>query len=375
METHFLDHASTTPMRPGVWEAMEPHASDVFGNASSSHRWGRAARHALEQARERVAAVLGCLPREILLTRGGTEANNMAIQGCLRANGREGAVVISAIEHPAVRETALACSHPCTTIPCTAEGGFQFDALDAALSKDPAMVSVMWVNSETGDVLPVPEIARKCVEREVPVHTDAVQAVGKIPVRLDEVPVSMLTLTAHKFGGPKGTGALFIRSGTTIGPLYFGGGQERSLRPGTSDVAGAVGLATALEAATSELAAESLRLTALRDRLEGALLGRFPEGTLHTAGGLRAPHVVNFGLPKQDRSVLLAALDLAGIAASGGSACASGVSGPSPVIAALYGEDHDLTAVRFSLGWTTSELDVDAAVEGLSQATASSILA
>ncbi len=367
MEYHYLDHAATTPMRPGVWAAMEPYASEAFGNASSSHRWGRAARRGLEQSRERVAAILHASPREILFTRGGTEANNLALLGCVRASGRKGAVVTSDIEHPAVRDPALTLERSCVRVPCRPDGGFSMDALGSALEADPAIVSVMWVNNETGDVLPVPAIAEACDDRGVPVHSDAVQAMGKIPVRLDQVQLSMMTLTAHKFGGPKGTGALFIRTGTPLGALYFGGGQERTLRPGTSDVAGAVGLAAALELATANLAERAIFLCGLRDRLEGALRQRFPEGALHHMGGERAPHIVNFGLPNQDRSVLLAALDMAGVGASGGSACASGASGPSPVIAALFGDDHPLTAVRFSLGWTTTEHEVDAAVQALAK--------
>lgn len=371
MQSYYLDHAATTPIRPGVWAAMEPYASDVFGNASSSHRWGREARKALEKARERVAAVLGVRANEVLFTRGGTEANNMAVQGCLRASGREGALVVSSLEHPAIRDPAHKAKLPVTTIPCRAVGGFDFEALDAALEARPALVSVMWVNNETGDILPVPEIAERCLAADVIAHSDAVQAVGKVPTRLDVVPLSMMTLTAHKFGGPKGTGALFVRSGTPLDALYFGGGQERQLRPGTSDVSGAVGLATALELACADMEEHTRALTALRERMERLLKERFPDGVVHTAGGERAPHIVNFGVPNQDRSVLLAALDLAGIAASGGAACSSGAIGPSPIIAALYGDDHPFTAVRLSVGWTSTEAEVDAAVAALVAVSAS----
>lgn len=369
MPSHYLDHAATTPLRPGVWAAMEPYASDVFGNPSSSHRWGREARKALETARERVAAVLKVSSREVLFTRGGTEANNLAIQGCVRASGSAGPIVISAIEHPAVSDCAAFLPNPVVWLPCRHPTGVDLGALDEALQHDPALVSVMWVNNETGDVLPVPEIAQRCAEAGIPAHSDAVQAVGKLPMDLSAVPLSFMTLTAHKFGGPKGTGALFVRSGTALDPLYHGGGQERKLRPGTSDVAGAVGLATALESATQEVEQKAAAMRALRNRLEHELLERFPNGTVHTAGGDRAPHIVNFGVPGQDRSVLLAALDLAGVAASGGSACSSGATGPSPIIAALYGDDHPLTAVRFSMGWTTTESDLKAAVQALVQVT------
>lgn len=363
MNAHYLDHAASTPLRPGVWDAMEPVAASAYGNASSGHRWGRQARKALEDARARVAAVLRVEAREVLFTRGGTEADNLAVQGCARARSG-GPTVISAIEHPAIRETARATG-PCVEVPCRASEGIDLDALWAALDNDPTLVSVMWVNNETGDVLPVPAIAERCAERRVPCHSDAVQAVGKIDVRLDQVPLSMMTLTGHKFGGPKGTGALFVRSGSPVEALYFGGGQERGLRPGTSDVAGAVGFALALELAVRHLDDEARRLTQLRDRLERSLVERFPDGAVHTLGAERAPHIVNFGIPGQDRSVLLAALDLAGIAASGGSACSSGASGPSPIVAAMYGHDHPLTAVRLSLGWSTTENDIDAAVAAL----------
>lgn len=342
---------------------MEPVASAHYGNASSSHRWGREARKVLEDARARVAEVLRVDPREILFTRGGTEADNLAIQGCARARSGSG-FVISDIEHPAIREPARATG-PCVEVPCRSGEGFDLDALSVALEGQPTLVSVMWVNNETGDILPVPAIAERCAELGIPCHSDAVQGIGKIDIRLDQVPLSMMTLTGHKFGGPKGTGALFVRAGSPVEALYFGGGQERGLRPGTSDVAGAVGFAAALELAVEHRADEADRLSELRDRLARSLSERFPDGALHTLGGERAPHIVNFGLPGQDRSVLLAALDLAGIAASGGSACSSGATGPSPIIAAMYGAEHPLTAVRLSLGWSTTEADVDAAVNTL----------
>jgi len=238
------------------------------------------------------------------------------------------------------------------------QGTLDLDALDEALREGPTVVSVMWVNNETGLILPVPEVAARTSAAGATLHCDAVQAVGKIPVRVDELPVDLLTVTGHKIYGPKGTGLLFVREGTPVSPLLHGGGQERSLRPGTEDVAGAVGLATALRLAVSDREAEVSRLRRLRDTLEGRLTAEVPDLRINASGAPRAPHVSSVAIRDVDGSTLLMSLDLEGVAASGGSACSSGSSTGSHVIAALYGTADPHATVRFSFGRGTTEAHV-----------------
>ena len=357
MEPIYLDYAATTPLRDEVREAMVRCLTDTFGNPSSIHRWGRAADDALEEARAAVAVSLGARPREVHFVRGGTESDNLAVLGWCRARTEEGAspsLVISAVEHHAVLEAAEAARRDgahVTTLAVSASGTLDLEAAGQALSEGPALASVMWVNNETGMVLPVPDVVALAAERSALVHTDAAQAVGKVPVDVGQVRVDMLSATGHKIYGPKGTGLLFVREGTALAPLLHGGGQERGLRPGTEDVAGAVGLATALGLAVSEQRAEADRLSALRDRL-GALLSASIEGVrLNAAEADRAPHVLSVGVRGiEDGSALVMALDIAGVAVSGGSACSSGASQSSHVIRALYGADDRRATVRFSLG-------------------------
>ena len=359
--TLYLDHAATTPVRPAVREAMEPFLAERFGNPSSTHGPGRAARSALEEARSRVAAAIGADPDEIVFTGGGTEADNLAVLGRWRAAG--GAVVVSAIEHSAVRRSAASAADlgaTVTTLAVDEDGRVDLDALDEALETSPGLVSVMWGNNEVGAVQPVAEIARRCREHDVTFHTDAVQAVGHIPVSVGDVGCDLLAMSAHKFGGPKGVGALYVRRGTELRPLLHGGGQERGLRAGTSNVAGAVGLAEALEQAVAGQEAEAQRLRALRDRLERGLIEAADGVTVNAAGAERLPHILSVSLPDIDSDVLLASLDLAGLAVSSGSACHSGASAPSHVLLAM-GAPAD-AVLRFSLGWPTTEDDVERAL-------------
>jgi cysteine desulfurase len=365
----YLDHAATTPVRPEVRLAMEPYLADVFGNPSSAHAWGRRAAAALEGARERAAAALGARPAEVFFVRGGTESDNLAVLGAAGAatrSGRPPLIVHSAVEHKAVQESAeavAAAGGRALEVRVDASGALDMDALDAALALHPSLVSVMWVNNEVGTVLPVPEVVRRARARDVPVHTDAVQAIGKVPVRVggDDAP-DLLSVTGHKIYGPKGTGVLYARSGVRLQPLLFGGGQERGLRPGTQDVAGAWGMAIAVELAAAEQAAESERLGALRAELEALLAAGIEGLEVHGARGARAPHVANVGIPGVDQEALLAALDLEGIAVSSGSACNSGVTRASHVLRAMYGDEADGRAtVRFSLGRGTSAADVERA--------------
>jgi cysteine desulfurase len=369
MDPVYLDHAATTPLREEVLAAMQPWQGEAFGNASSLHRWGRAANAALEGARAEVAAALGARPAEIFFVRGGTESDNLAVIGSTLAQAESArrCLVVSAVEHSAVLDAAAhlddSGAADVRVLDVSSNGTVDLDALAATLEGRQATVSVMWVNNETGLVLPVDDVARVARAHGAVFHTDAAQAVGKVPVDLGTVPADLLTATGHKINGPKGTGVLFVREGTRVHPLLYGGGQERGLRPGTEDVAGAVGFATALGIAVREREAHAARLTILRDALEAALMARLPGLRVNCAEGPRSPHVVSVGIPDADVATLLMALDLEGIAASGGSACHSGATRVSHVIAALYGHDDTKATLRFSLGLGTTEADVLRAAE------------
>ncbi len=367
MDSIYLDHCATTPVRAEVRAAMEPYLSEAFGNPSSAHAWGRRAAAALADARARLAEALGARPSEIVFVRGGTEGDNLAILGrarVARARGEQPAVAVSGIEHSAVLEAAEVVAEGGGVrhvIPVDARGRLDEDVLDRVLSQTPHVLSVMWVNNETGTVLPVPRVAAAAREAGVVFHTDAVQAMGKLPVRVDETPVDLLTVTGHKIYGPKGSGALFVRHGVEILPGVHGGGQERGLRPGTEDVAGAVGLAEAVWLAAAETDTESRRIGRLRDRLEGVLVARFPDLVVHGGDGERAPHVTNLGVPGVDGTAIVQAMDLEGLAVSSGSACHSGAARASHVLAAMYGADASTASVRFSLGKLSSEEQVERA--------------
>lgn len=361
----YLDHAATTPVRREVREAMEPFFGPRFGNPSSTHRWGREARAALDEARERVARCLGCGADEICFTSGGTEGDNLAVIGAWRAAraGGRNAVVSTPIEHKAV----LAAVHQVAR-----EGGEERLAeilpsglVDehsfAALAReDTAVCSVMWVNNETGVIQPVPALAKTAKERGAVFHTDAVQAFGKVDIDARVTPFDLLTISGHKIGAPKGIGATFIRRGTTLEPLFHGGTQDRGRRPGTENVACAIGLARAAELTVAERDVECARLTRLRDRLEAQLTARIPDAVIHGRGVARTPHIVSISVPDTDNESLLMALDLAGVACSGGSACQSGSLSPSHVLAAMgVGTDLARSAVRISLGCLSTDDCVD----------------
>jgi cysteine desulfurase len=365
----YLDHAATTPVREEVFEAMRPFFGPRFGNPSSSHRWGREARAALDTARERVARCLGARTDEICFTSGGTEADNLAVLGAWRAVKPKGrsAIVTSPIEHKAVlgavhqavregAEERILEVDLCGMVVDTS-----FDQLvDAAV----AVCSVMWVNNEVGTIQPVPELASKAKKRGAIFHTDAVQAFGKIRIDAAAQEFDILTISGHKIGAPKGIGAAYIRRGTPLEPLLHGGSQDRGRRPGTENVAAAVGLATAAELTVAEREEECARIGKLRDRLEAAILERVPDAVIHAREGNRAPHVLNISVPGTDSESLLMALDLQGIAASGGSACQSGSIQPSHVLAAM-GVRADLAsaAVRMSLGCLTTERCINRVAE------------
>jgi cysteine desulfurase len=361
----YLDHAATTPVRAEVLEAMQPYFGPRFGNPSSVHRWGREARAALDEARERVARCLGALPDEVCFTSCGTEADNMAVLGVWRARRGQGrnAVVASPIEHKAVLGAVHAAREEGAeerVLAVTPTGSLDDESFEALVRDDAAVVSVMWVNNEIGVIQPVPSLAERARARGVVFHTDAVQAFGKVEVDARRTPFDLLTISGHKIGAPKGIGALYIRRGTALEPLMYGGAQDRGRRPGTENVAMAVGLARAAELAVAEREREWAHLAAMRDRLETALMTNIPDAVIHGRTAPRAPHITSISVPGIDSESLLMALDLRGVACSAGSACQSGSITPSHVLSAL-GVPADLAsgAIRMSLGALTTDACID----------------
>ena len=340
-----------------------------FGNPSSAHGWGRRAASRLEEARERVAGAIGADRSEIYFVRGGTESDNLAILGHAEAVRRQGGTpyaVVSAVEHPAVLSAAAEVGvrgGRWSTVPVHADGTLDLDALDAALADGASIVSVMTVNNEVGIRLPIEAVVERTRAHRAAFHTDAVQAIGKVPVSVDDVPIDLLSLTGHKIYGAKGTGVLFVRRSVDIAPLIFGGGQERALRPGTEDVAGAVGMAVAVELAVREQESEAVRIRRLRDLLQSLLEAGIAGLRVHGDVPNRAPHILNVGIPNVDPEALLAGLDLEGIAVSAGSACDSGAHTASHVLEALYGRLEGVAALRFSPGHSTTDDDVICATE------------
>jgi cysteine desulfurase len=361
----YLDHAATTPVRPEVLAAMQPFYGPRFGNPSSTHRWGREARTALDEARERVAHCLGANADEICFTSGGTEGDNLAVLGgwrVLKPRGRI-AIVTSPIEHKAVLQSVHQAAKEGAEermLAVDTTGVVQLDSADAQIRDDTAICTVMWVNNEIGTIQPVAEIGALAKARGAIFHTDAVQAFAKVEIDARQAPFDFLSISGHKLGAPKGIGAMFIRRGTPLEPLFFGGAQDRGRRPGTENVAHAVALATACELALAEKARESARLGALRDRLEAAIARSLPDAVIHGRGARRAPHILNVSVPGTDSESMLMALDLHGIACSGGSACQSGSIAPSHVLAAC-GVSDDLAgaAIRMSLGALTTDESID----------------
>ena len=363
----YLDYAATAPLRPEARDAMLAVLSERWGNASSIHRWGREARAALEDARARFAAVIGASPAEIVFTRGGTEADNLAVIGRASVEATK-SIACSAIEHKAVLQSARAVAadgRALHEIGVDQDGRVDVGQVREIVAGDPpAVLSVAWASNEVGVIQPVDEIAAICRDAGVTFHSDAVQALGKLRVRVDEVAAALLAFSAHKIGGPKGVGALFVRRGTQLAPLMHGGGQERGLRPGTEDVAGAVAFAAAAEAAETEREEVMARIGALRDRLEAGLRARVPGLVVNSAAAPRLPTVSNVSVPGADPEMLLMGLDLEGIAASSGSACSSGAVQPSHVLLAM-GLPPEMAgpSVRFSLGWGTTEKEVERVLE------------
>jgi cysteine desulfurase len=387
MQPIYLDHNATTTLLPEVASAMAECHSSAFANPESQHQFGRQARRTLEEAREGIAEILGAelsgrQPDHVIFTSGGTEANNLALFGLSGGlDSAAGRILISSIEHPSVAEPARFLARrgwQVDRLPVSQRGVIEkgdillYLPVDRAGGADergksrmsPFLVSVMLANNETGVIQPIRELAAACYAAGVPLHTDAVQAVGKIPVNFRELGVTAMTIAAHKFHGPRGIGALVVRGGTPLAPQMFGGFQQHALRPGTEPVALAVGMHVALKIFAREQTERRERMTRLRDRFEAALLAADPSAVIHGAEVERLPNTTCIAFPCLDRQALVMALDMAGIACSTGSACASGSSEPSPTLVAM-GLPNELTgsSIRFSLGATTTAEMVDQAIE------------
>jgi len=372
----YADHHATTPLDPAVLEVMRPWLDGLAANASSTHGPGRAAREAVEAARSEVAAALGADPSEIVFTSGGTEADNLAVRGgawaAREADPSRTRVAFTAAEHAAVREPALAVradGFEPVEVPVNARGVPEAGAFGAADGRT-ALVSAILANNETGAVFDsLGVLAARARAAGAVVHTDAVQAIGKIRVDVRALGVDLLALTAHKFGGPMGAGALFVRKGVRVHPLAAGGGQERGRRAGTENVPAIVGLGAAIRLASAHLASEAARLTRLRDRFEAGLLSRVPDVTINAAGGSRLPSATSALFRGVEAETLAAALDLEGIAVSAGSACHAGTTSPSRVLLALGLSPAEARAtLRFSFGRTSREEDVDRLLEAVPRA-------
>ena len=366
----YFDHNATTPLYPAVWQAMKPFLTDVWGNPSSLHTEGLQAREAVEEARERVAHLIGARGEEIIFTSGGTEADNLAILGSVLVRQRQGGhVITSQIEHPAVLGSCQALEARgvrVTRLPVGSAGTIDPDDLAKTLTDDTRLVTLMHANNELGTLQSIQACAALARARGIVVHTDAVQSIGKIPVRVDDLGVDLLALSGHKIHGPKGAGALYVRQGTALDPLVTGGPQERGFRGGTEHVAAIVGLAAAAQLAAACMTDEMPQVAALRDRLEQGILTSIPDVLVNGATAPRLPTTTNVSFKGVDGQSLVVALDLRGVATSTGSACSSGSLEPSHVLIAMGLTDEWLQgAVRFSLGSSNTLAEVEAILDML----------
>jgi cysteine desulfurase len=377
MRRVYLDHNATTAVEPAALDAMLPFLSGEYGNAASIHTFGQKARAAVETAREQVAALLGARPQEIIFTSGGTEADNHAIFGlaqpfsaalhALGGNDVSKHIVTTAIEHEAVLNTCQALEKlgvDVTYLPVDREGLVALDALRQAIRKETVLITVMHANNELGTVQPLEEIGRIAADADVYFHTDAVQSAGKLPIDVNALRLDLLSLSGHKFYAPKGVGALYIRGGTRLQQLLYGGHHQRGYRPGTENVAGIVGLGQAAELARKSLANDAARISALRDRLEQGLLSRVPHSQANGAQAPRTPNTTNITFPGLEGEALVIALDLKGLACSTGAACSSGAVEPSHVLTAIgLRPEEARSSLRFSLGRHTTDAEIDFALE------------
>ena len=363
----YLDAAATTPVRREALEAMWPYLTGAFGNPSSHHSLGDQAARALAQARERVAACLGCRPGEIIFTSGGTEADNLAVKGIALASPRGRHIVTTAIEHEAVLGSCeyLQRHHgfEITYVPVDSQGIVKAEEFQACLRPDTTLCTVMLANNEVGTVEPVAELALAAHRHGIPFHTDAVQACGSLPLRVGELGVDAMSLSGHKLGAPKGVGVLFLRGRIAVEPVIHGGGQERGRRSGTENVAGAVAFATAMELSQRELEERSARMTKLRDGLIEGVLAVAPGAQLTGHPTQRLPNNASFCFPGTSGEGVLLQLEERGVLCSSGSACAAGSDEPSHVLTALgFARELAQTAVRFTLTADTTSEQVQEAI-------------
>jgi len=376
MNRVYLDYNATTPVEPEVLDAMLPYLAGEFGNASSIHTFGQTARAAVETAREQVAALIGARPQEIFFTSGGTESDNHAIFGIVSSSltptGSSTSstsrphITTSLVEHEAVLNACQALERQgvdVTYLSVDREGLLDLDDLRHALRPETALITVMHANNELGTVQPLEEIGRIAQEADVYLHSDAVQSAGKIPIDVNRFQLDLLSLSAHKLYGPKGTGALYVRGGTRLRQLLYGGHHQRGVRPGTENVAGIVGFGKAAEMARSALANDAKRLSALRDQLEHGLVHRVPNSRIHGGQAPRTPNTTNLVFPGIEGEALLIALDLKGLACSTGAACSSGALEPSHVLTAIgLPAEEARASLRFSLGRHTTPSDIEFAL-------------
>jgi cysteine desulfurase len=368
MKRVYLDYNATTPVEPEVLEAMLPYLSAEFGNAASIHSFGQRARAAVETARESVAALLGARPQEIVFTSGGTESDNHAIFGIVEAAGGRGRhVITTTIEHEAVLNTCQALEKQgvsVTYLSVDRDGLIDLEALRRAIRPETVLISIMHANNELGTVQPLEEIGRIAAEADVYFHTDAVQSAGKLPIDVKASRVDLLSLSGHKFYAPQGIGALYIKGGTRLRQLLYGGHHQRGFRPGTENVAGIAGLGKAAEMARAALAQDARSISALRDKLEQGLLARVPDSSVNGARAPRTPNTTNLLFPGLEGEALVIALDLKGLACSTGAACSSGALEPSHVLTAIGLPPEEARAsLRFSLGRHTTTEEIDFALE------------
>jgi cysteine desulfurase len=370
----YLDYNATTPVDPAVLEAMLAFLTDNFGNASSIHSAGQRARAAVDRARDSVAALLGAKPSEIVFTSGGTESDNLAILGLISAVAPNSAggrkhIITSAIEHHAVLNSCQALEQQgieVTYIPVGSAGVVDPDEIRRALRAETVLISVMHANNELGTIQPIGEIGCIAAEADVYFHRDAVQSAGKLPLDVNQLGVDLLSISAHKIYGPKGVGALYVRSGTPLSPQFHGGHHERDRRPGTENVPGIVGFGRAAELARANLAAEPQRIVALRDRLERAILDSISSVRVNGDVTRRVANTTNLSFAAAGGEAMLIALDLVGVACSTGAACSSGAVEPSHVLLAIgLSPDEARSSLRFSLGRQTTSEEVDFAIAAI----------
>jgi len=368
MNRIYLDHNATTAVDPAVLDAMLPFFSGEFGNASSIHAFGQRARSAVETAREQLASLLNARAQEIVFTSGGTESDNHAIFGVLgSAPGNTRHIISSTIEHEAVLNACQSLEQQgvaVTYLPVSNQGFVDPAEVGRALRPDTVLITIMHANNELGTVQPLEEIGRIAAEADVYFHSDAVQSVGKIPVDVKALQLDLLSLSGHKFYAPKGIGALYIKSGTRLRQLLFGGHHQRGFRPGTENVPGIVGLGKAAELARLSMAEDTTRISALRDQLERELLARVPDSSANATNAPRTPNTANLTFPGIEGEALIISLDLKGLACSTGAACSSGAVEPSHVLlAAGLSPDEARSSLRFSLGRPTTAEEINHAIE------------